>query len=271
MVMQRLARWLFGDSIARKSSESASAGPDVSESNAQEPVDMAPPSWHKYATDPKPMLTYDDAIEGQARRIVELVNESLDIVQNSSDPETRISRVDFAEQKLQELLELSAQHPRIKTQHVAGVRGEIERLRSIFTATVSFSSDDLLRSQGALAEVDGKPTHQLAERKHDLDVMQACMRAEIENYWRQLEGHRLTAVPYFFERVAILQRKVKSYKDEVAACEAWSQIVEDYKSQSFVKNGSGAKVWLRPRSIKIGERLPKARELLARQIRRREA
>ncbi|NYT79476.1 hypothetical protein H0A71_21110 [Alcaligenaceae bacterium] len=112
---------------------------------------------------------------------------------------------------------------------------------------------------------DGQPTYALAHMKGDLDVMQACMRAEIENYWRQPDGDRLTAAPYFFERTAILQRKAKNYGAEVAACEAWVEIVEDYKNQDSVKNGSGTKVWLGSRSRKIEDRPPKARDLLKRQ------
>lgn len=185
----------------------------------------------------------------------------MDIARDSNNPDTRISRLDFAEEKLRELFDLSIQHPRINAHHVSGVRAEIARLRLRFTTTVSFSSEELLSSQGVLAEVDGRPTHQLAEHKDDLSIMQACVRAETENYWMQSEGHRIMAAPFFFERAAILQRKAKNYEAEVAVCEAWAKIVEDYKEQDSVKNGIGAKVWLGPTSRKIMERLPRAREL----------
>ena len=91
------------------------------------------------------------------------------------------------------------------------------------------------------------------------------MQAEIENYWRQPAGNRVTAAPFYFERVAILQRKAKNYEAEIAACEAWIRIIDDYKDQDSVKNGVGAKVWLGPGSRKIMDRLPRARELLERQ------
>lgn len=256
MVLRRVVRWLRGGESDRAKAES------ILEPERQQPPE---PSWKRFAEPAKPMPSYDDLIEQQAHRLVELVNESLDIATNSSDPGTRISRLDFSEEKLRELLELSVLHPRIKTQHVDGVRAEIERLRKSYAPTVSFSAEDLLRSKGALAEVDGQPTYMLMHMKGDLTVMQACMRAEIENYWRQPEGRRLSAAPSFFERVAILQRKARNYEAEIAACEEWLKIVDDYKNQDAVKNGTGAKVWMGARSRKIVDRLPKARELLQRQ------
>ena len=131
-----------------------------------------------------------------------------------------------------------------------------------------FVSEGALRSQGALAEVDGQPTYALVHMKDDLAVMHACVDAETENYWRQQDGHRIAPAPFFFERVAILHRKSKNYEAEIAVCELWVALLEDYRSQGFVKRGSGAKVWLGPKSRKIIARLPKARELLKRQSER---
>jgi len=138
MVLRRIKKWLFGAQREPEQHESVDDAGQAEHSSKEQEV-RPPPSWHKYAVPAKPVPTHDDLIDAQAHRLVEMVNESLDIAQNSSDPETRISRLGFAEQKIQELTELFVLHPRIKMQHVDGVRAEIGRLRSVVTATVSFS------------------------------------------------------------------------------------------------------------------------------------
>lgn len=201
----------------------------------------------------------------QAIRLMELINESLEIAHNSSNVETRVSRVNFAEEKLHELQLLSIINPEITINNIDSLKDTIKRLKPNFTASVSFSSEDLLKNQGYLAEVNGEPTYKLSHMKQDLTVMQACADAESRNYWAQPEGMRLIAAPFFFERTAILQRRNKNYEAEIKVCEEWNKIVDDYKNQDYVKNGNAAKVWLGSTSIKINERLPRAYELLERE------
>jgi hypothetical protein len=125
------------------------------------------------------------------------------------------------------------------------------------------TSEDWLRQEGRLAEVDGQPTYVFATlAKNDLSVMLRCCEAEAEVYWRQAPGDRISAAPFFFERAAILLRKQRRYADEVAVCEQWQSIAKDYQTQPAVHAGRMALVHLGPRSVKILERLEKARALL---------
>ncbi|MGH8388161.1 MAG: hypothetical protein ACRESJ_22195 [Pseudomonas sp.] len=123
----------------------------------------------------------------------------------------------------------------------------------------SLSADELLRSRGALAQVDGIPTHELADQKYDIEAMLQCCYAEEASYWAQEEGSRLCAKPFFFERVAILSRKAKDFAQEVAICERWVSIISDYKSQPMVKKKRAALAHKGPRSIAIIARLKVAR------------
>lgn len=128
---------------------------------------------------------------------------------------------------------------------------------------VSISVSQLL---GVDARVDGVPTHALAQSgKDDIVTMQLCCESEAATYWKQPEGHRLCAAPFYFERLAILHRKSGNYADEVAICEQWKVIIGDYKSQPMVKAKRAALVHKGPRSIAILARLPKAKELLRKQ------
>lgn len=129
------------------------------------------------------------------------------------------------------------------------------------------TSENMLREQGRLAEVDGQPTYSFAESaKNDLAVMLRCCEAETANYWRQPKGHRLSAAPFYFERAAILLRKQRRYAEELAVCEAWRSIIEDYQSQPSVQAGRMALAHKGPRSIKILERMDKAKALNQKQF-----
>lgn len=102
------------------------------------------------------------------------------------------------------------------------------------------------------ARVLGKPTYYYAEKPHkdDINTMELCCEAEM----RTAERHKnYFPAPFFFERVAILSRKRKDYAKEVAICEA------------FLKFASGHSQMVGPRAQAVRNRLPKAKELLARQ------
>ncbi|WP_181295179.1 hypothetical protein [Pseudomonas sp. Q2-TVG4-2] len=112
-------------------------------------------------------------------------------------------------------------------------------------------------------DVNGIPTYELAETgKHDLATMLACCAAEADSYWRQPEGERLCAAPYYFERAAILLRKSKDYSGEVAVCERWKAIANDYKRQPIVKARQAALAHEGPRAEAILARLKKAKGLV---------
>ncbi len=125
------------------------------------------------------------------------------------------------------------------------------------------SSLDYRRERTMKPEVNGTPTYELAETgKHDLAAMLACCAAEADSYWRQPEGERLCAAPYYFERAAILLRKAKDYSGEIDICERWKAIANDYKRQPMVKARQAALAHKGPRAEAILERLKKAKELL---------
>ena len=73
--------------------------------------------------------------------------------------------------------------------------------------------------------VDGKQTWELAdEKKHDLENMKKCCDTELKT----MRSAGLVAAPYYFERVAILSRKEKNYRQEIEYCEKYIRLVENY-------------------------------------------
>ena len=106
--------------------------------------------------------------------------------------------------------------------------------------------------------IDGKQTWELAaEKKHDIEYMKKCCDAELKT----MEAVGLVASPYYFERVAVLSRKEKNFRQEIHYCETYIRLVEDY----YAKRGTEgiADVRRGPRFRAIVARIPKARELLA--------
>lgn len=128
------------------------------------------------------------------------------------------------------------------------------------------SSGDIMAAMGRQAMVGGKPVYDYAQsHKHDIDMMLECCRAIESVYWAHT-GYKLGPEPAYFERAAILSRKAKDYSGEVAICERWIEMADDFQAW-LAENPKVrvADVTKGPRSMKIYERLPKAKELLANQ------
>jgi hypothetical protein len=106
--------------------------------------------------------------------------------------------------------------------------------------------------------VEGKQTWELADnKKDDIDYMKKCCYAELKT----METADLVAAPYYFERVAILSRKIKNYEQEISFCERYIAAVEAYYQRHGIEGM--ADVRQGPRFQAIVKRLPKAKELLA--------
>ncbi len=109
--------------------------------------------------------------------------------------------------------------------------------------------------------VDGKQTWEFVEKQKDsLEAMKRCCDAEL----RTMDKAGLVPAPYYFERVAILCRKNKDYKQEILYCEQYIEKVEAFYSRNGAKGV--ADVRKGPRFQAIIKRLPKAKELDAKQV-----
>lgn len=115
----------------------------------------------------------------------------------------------------------------------------------------------IAESTEAVNLVDGKQTWELAnDKKDDIEVMKKCCDTELATY----EKVGLVPAPYYFERVAILARKVKDFREEIACCEKYIAVVADYYRKNNVPENQGVKMG--PRYKAIVKRLSKARLLL---------
>jgi hypothetical protein len=108
--------------------------------------------------------------------------------------------------------------------------------------------------------VEGKQSWELVgEGKHDIEMMKRCCAAELQTY----EKTGLVPAPYYFERVAVLARKLKDYEQEIAYCETYIRVVDEYYRANNIEPGTGVKAG--PRYQALVKRLPTARSLAAKQ------
>ncbi|PNG50414.1 MULTISPECIES: hypothetical protein [unclassified Variovorax] len=108
------------------------------------------------------------------------------------------------------------------------------------------------------ATVGGKPTWTLArDSAQNLPLMLQCCEAELRN----MADHGVVAAPFYFERVAILLRKAKRYKEEVEMCERYAGAIEQYyqETSSLEQADVRQSPWYR----ELPARLAKARALLS--------
>lgn len=81
--------------------------------------------------------------EGYRRSaLVAVVNESMQIANNSTNPETKVSRLELARAKLDALELLAAQHPFIKLQRLGAVRESIDLLAKEFAEAGYYARTD---------------------------------------------------------------------------------------------------------------------------------
>lgn len=118
--------------------------------------------------------------------------------------------------------------------------------------------EEIRRAQGLNPEVDGVSNYHLAEiHKHDLDMMLKCCQSEENVYWAQ-QGRKIAPAPFYFERVAILCKKAKDYSGEVAICERWIAMEEDFMACSSATGLPSINLSASPRAHRIRSRLNKA-------------
>lgn len=79
---------------------------------------------------------------GQATSLMEIINESLQLSHNSTNPETKVSRLELARAKLDSLKLLSVQHPFIKLQRLEGVRKTIADLAKEYSEAGYYAKTD---------------------------------------------------------------------------------------------------------------------------------
>lgn len=144
----------------------------------------------------EPVYSDDDiqTIAGCAGRCVEVINESLKIAANSKNPDTKISRLDVAKQKLEEVKHYVDEYPFLSLSFLDAVESDILRMEQEF----------LMAGYQEIA--DGNTTGDVLEKEGRIEEAIVAYEALVE---------RKTDTPFTYRRLAILYRKLKRPGDEL--------------------------------------------------------
>ena len=135
-----------------------------------------------------------ETISASAQRHVDVINESLQIANNSKNPDTKVSRLDVAKTRLHELEELTERYDFLKLTQLDEVKVSIQELEFEFL-------------QNNLREVaSGNLDAQALEKEGKVDEA-------LEIYEKlACEG---TDTPFTYQRLAIIYRKKKNIDEEI--------------------------------------------------------
>jgi NAD-dependent DNA ligase len=158
-----------------------------------------------------------DSVTSCAQRLIEVINESLTIANDSNNPGTKISRLEVAKNKLLEIKKLSEQYSFLSLTSLAEVESSISELENEF----------LIAGYKEIA--NGNITAEALEKVGKIE------EAIIE-YEKLVEMKVDT--PFTYRRLAILYRKNKQEKNEIRIInEALSNIPEsNSKHYEWFKN-----------------------------------
>lgn len=139
------------------------------------------------------------AVVNSVQRLVDIINESLKIANESNNADTKVSRLDVAKQKLNELKRLSEEHTFIQLTQLPQVEQSIEELDQEFMqAHYRTASEGNLRGQAL-------------EKEGNVDEA-------ITEYERLLEKNVDT--PFTYRRLAIIYSKRKERDEELRVLKA---------------------------------------------------
>ena len=163
-----------------------------------------------------------DVITSGAQRLVEIINESLVIANDSTNPETKISRLNVAKDRLFEFKELSEEYPFITITSLNEVESCIAELENEFLIA-GYQDIANGNTSGDLLEKEGKVKEAIIE-------------------YEKLVNRKVDT-PFTYRRLAILYRKLKNESDEI-------RILEEAIS-NIPKSNSKHYIWFQERLLKI--------------------
>lgn len=160
-----------------------------------------------------------------AQRLSDVIYESMKLAKESHEPVTKLSRLDFAKQKLEEIKALVNEYPFLELPNLANIEISIARMEMEFEqAGIREVADGNLR--GDSLEKQGKPDQAIAE------------------YERLLT--KGVDTPFTYRRLAILYRRMKQPESELRVVRA--------ALSNVPRSNAGHYAWFEERFSKIQQR-----------------
>ena len=153
-----------------------------------------------------------DVVTSSAQRLVEIINESLTIANESNNPETKISRLEVAKNKLSEIKELSKQYSFLNLTSLEEVESSIAELENEF----------LIAGYEEIAS--GNIAAEALEKEGKIE------EAIIE--YEKLASRKVDT-PFTYRRLAILYRKGKKENDEIRIVQEALNNIPKYNAKHY--------------------------------------
>ena len=163
-----------------------------------------------------------DVISTNSQRIVDIINESLRIANDSVNPDTKLSRLSVAKSKLNELEELANQYSFITITSHDEIVATIAEIENWFMLS------------GLKKIADGNATGQSLEKD-------GKMEDAIAQYEKLVENNADT--PFTYRRLAILYKKAKKQEDEIRIIKAALSNVPKSNAKHYI--------WFQDRLMKM--------------------
>ena len=150
-----------------------------------------------------------EIIAASAMRIGDVINESLKMAVDSGNPETIISRLGVAKDRLAELESIAERYPFIDLENLSEFKRDIANFEVKIRPLVSSYPVDAV-SQVKSLKKQGKNCEAIELLSKCIDSMEANVT--------ELGG----VAPWYYEQLAIIYRKEKRHNDELEILERYS-------------------------------------------------
>jgi tetratricopeptide (TPR) repeat protein len=170
---------------------------------------------HRAVSQPKTIAADEfqrHAAAQTAERLVELVNESLKIANESHNADTKISRLEFAKKKLDELKRLVEENPHINLTQLELVESDIR--------TLEFEFQQAHYQEAAEGNLKGQALEKEGKADEAIRVYEQLLETEVDT-------------PFTYRRLAILYRKKRSREDELRVLKAAIRNVPSANSSHY--------------------------------------
>jgi len=140
-----------------------------------------------------------DVIGASAQRLVDVINESLKIANDSNNPETKLSRLSVAKNKLEDVKGLAARYSFLTITSLDEIEDVIAKLESDFMMS-GLKEIANGNNAGEALEKEGKVEEAIAQY--------------------EILAEKGVDTPFTYRRLAILYRKGKKREDEIRTIKA---------------------------------------------------
>ena len=161
-----------------------------------------------------------DIISASAMRLIEIINESVELANNSSNPQTKIHRIELAAERMAEVKAMAAKYTFLNLTSLSEVEEGIARLTASFSASPPGKKNAASIHECATGNMRGQELEKSGKTE-----------AAIIEYEKLVS--RQAETPHTYKRLAIIYKKQKKPDDELRVVRAALSNVPSSNQQHY--------------------------------------